>query len=296
MEYAPPIGHEAQGEDAIYIDGNPEAGIEGSAVPAKAMEPGMRELIHLIRFAGLTPSGTDLEQVRKAIGILIESAAPGLATLLQPGLVMPDGVTLKIDAAGKLSVVAASKYEVGEFYLFRHPTLKPGMQPANGGLIANAVNLYPQIWAYLQTADGQLLCKSEAQWQAMAVSFGGIGGVPFYVQDLSAGTLRMFDMRGMCPEASGFDSLGVGDVHLDQLQGHSHQVRLSSATGSGLNSVSSTAAGSNRRPDLGTYSASSMQAFTMIADAVNGSPRIGSVTKTRGWGGLGCCFMGTPAS
>lgn len=104
MDFAPPIGQEAQGEAAIYIDGNPEAGIEGSAVPAKAIEPSMRELIHLIRFAGLTPSGTDREQVRKAIGMLIESATPGLATLLQPGLVMPDGVTIKVDGTGKLTV------------------------------------------------------------------------------------------------------------------------------------------------------------------------------------------------
>lgn len=103
MDYATPIGQEAQGEAAIYIDGNPEAGIEGSAVPAKAIEPGMRELIHLIRFAGLTPSGTDLEQVRKAIAMLIESATPGLATLLQPGLVMPDGTTISVDTAGRIS-------------------------------------------------------------------------------------------------------------------------------------------------------------------------------------------------
>lgn len=103
MEYATPIGQEALGESAVFVDGNPEAGIEGSAVPAKAFEPGMRELLHLIRFAGLTPSGTDLEQVRKAIAMLIESASPGLATLSRPGLVMPDGTTISVDATGRIS-------------------------------------------------------------------------------------------------------------------------------------------------------------------------------------------------
>lgn len=110
MDYATPIGQEAQGEAAIYIDGNPEAGIEGSAVPAKAIEPGMRELIHLIRFAGLTPSGTDQEQVRKAIAMLIESATPGLATLLQPGLVMPDGSTTTVNTSGMLSSLGATPW------------------------------------------------------------------------------------------------------------------------------------------------------------------------------------------
>lgn len=72
---------------------------------SKAVEPGMRELIHLIRFAGLTPSGTDLEQVRKAIAMLIESASPGLATLSRPGLVMPDGTTISVDATGRISTM-----------------------------------------------------------------------------------------------------------------------------------------------------------------------------------------------
>lgn len=112
MDYATPLGQEAQGEDAIYIDGNPEAGIEGSAVPAKAIEPGMRELINLIRFAGLTPDGADLEQVRKAIGMLIESAAPDIATLLENGICRPDGLTTQISAEGLLSAICASAAEV----------------------------------------------------------------------------------------------------------------------------------------------------------------------------------------
>lgn len=33
MKYAPPIGQEAQGEEAHYVDGNPELGILGSPYP-----------------------------------------------------------------------------------------------------------------------------------------------------------------------------------------------------------------------------------------------------------------------
>lgn len=311
MEYAPPIGHEAQGEAAIYIDGNPEAGIEGSAVPAKAFEPGMRELIHLIRFAGLTPSGTDLEQVRKAISMLIESAAPGLATLLANGICHPDGVTLKIDDTGKLSLVEVSKYELGEFYLFRHPTLKAGMQPAQGGVIANAVTLYPQIWEYLQTSEGKKLCKTEAEWQELSthkyytladgtpVGFNGIGGVPFYVQDLNAGTLRLFDMRGTYAEPAGSDSLPVGGVSIDTIR-----------------DIVGTAAQSSGSYAYGlVYSNTAVVSGAMyVGPAAGGRPfgdttqpgsalgfRAGRVVPTgaanapKNWKGLGCCFLGHPA-
>ena len=52
-------------------------------------------------------------------------------------------------------------YEICEFYYFRHPTLKPGFQPAQGGLLANAATKYPEAWAYLQTTEGRKLCKTE---------------------------------------------------------------------------------------------------------------------------------------
>ena len=104
MDYAPPIGQEAQGEVAIYIDGNPEAGIEGSAVPAKAVESPQREIIHAIKSAGLTPSGTDLTQLTQAIVALATGVLPGIATPKNLGLVMPDGVTITVDGAGHISL------------------------------------------------------------------------------------------------------------------------------------------------------------------------------------------------
>ena len=73
MKYAPPIGQEAQGEEAHYVDGNPELGILGSPVPAAAIEQGQRELLHVIKQAGLTPSSEDLTQLFQAIGKLIPS-------------------------------------------------------------------------------------------------------------------------------------------------------------------------------------------------------------------------------
>ena len=112
MKYAPPIGQESQGEDAHYVDGNPELGILGSPVPAAAIEQGQRELLHVIKQAGLTPSGDDLTQLWQAIRQIIIVAKPGLATTKTPGLVqIGDGLT--ITAQGLLSVLVASVSQAG---------------------------------------------------------------------------------------------------------------------------------------------------------------------------------------
>lgn len=212
-----------------------------------------------------------------------------------------------VDETGKLTA-AVSKYEIGEFYYFRHPTLKTGFQPAQGGVIANAATVFPEIWAYLQTTEGQKLCKTEAEWQAMStaiwatladgttVGWNGIGGVPYYAPNLGAGSLRMPDVRGMYPEAAGFDALGVGGVHGDAIRQISGNITgqlfwaywnsggdTSSAMyiSNGANANVSTAGGSGFRVDL-TFSA---------------SRRVPTATKNqpRAWGALACCYLGQPA-
>ena len=112
MKYAPPIGQEAQGEEAHYVDGNPELGILGSPVPAAAIEQGQRELLHVIKQAGLTPSSEDLTQLWQAIGQLITNAKPGLATKAKPGLVQVGG-GLDVTAQGLLSVLTATLEQNG---------------------------------------------------------------------------------------------------------------------------------------------------------------------------------------
>lgn len=74
MKYNQPPGTP---EGSSYIDGNRSAGIKGSTVPAAAIELPQRELVHLIEYAGLEPSNVDLEQVRKAIQLLIAAATGG---------------------------------------------------------------------------------------------------------------------------------------------------------------------------------------------------------------------------
>lgn len=72
-KYIAPIGG-AAGDP--YIDANPAAGIEGSAVPAAALEWPQRELDHLVTFAGLTADAGDLTQVRQAVQVVAAAAVP----------------------------------------------------------------------------------------------------------------------------------------------------------------------------------------------------------------------------
>ncbi len=106
MKYAPPIGQEAQGEDAHYVDGNPELGILGSPVPAAAIEQGQRELLHVIKQAGLTPSSEDLTQLFQAIGKLISDKVP-IASKETAGIVKP-GAGLQIGKDGTLDVLVSA--------------------------------------------------------------------------------------------------------------------------------------------------------------------------------------------
>ena len=69
MKYAPPIG--ATDPDASYINAQPSAGIQGSPVPAEAIEPPMREIVNVIENAGLTPDENDNSQLLSAITQMI---------------------------------------------------------------------------------------------------------------------------------------------------------------------------------------------------------------------------------
>lgn len=74
MRYQQPAG---KLPGAAYEDGNLSAGILGDIPPAAAIEHPMRELVHLISYAGLEPVAADLEQVRKAVEMLIAAALGG---------------------------------------------------------------------------------------------------------------------------------------------------------------------------------------------------------------------------
>ena len=85
MKYIPPIGGAANDS---YVDGNPAGGVEGSPVPAAAIEHPQREIEAVIAAAGLVPAVGDLTQLRQAISKMINS--PGKIVYF-PGNTAPIG-------------------------------------------------------------------------------------------------------------------------------------------------------------------------------------------------------------
>ena len=193
--------------------------------------------------------------------------------------------------------VEAHRHIICEFYPWRHPTLKPGFQPAQGGLITDAATRYPEAWAYLQTSEGQLLCKTEAEWQALTraiwatladgtkVGWNGIGGAPWYVQDLNTGTIRLPDLRGMYMEAAGFDSLGVGGVHgwgIPNFPGRFNSVINATGTGPFYRGAYAEGVG-----------VSGGNAYSVMFDPSRVVP-VANKVQPRAWGGLACVYLGLP--
>ena len=123
--------------------------------------------------------------------------------------------------------VEKPRYEICEIYCFRNPILREGFVPATGGIVSDAINLYPKAYQFLQSTDGQRLCITEEEWQTMSTAiyytnranvsegWGGVGGVPYFVVNTNDGTIRVPDVRGMYMETAGLDSFDVGSVHAD---------------------------------------------------------------------------------
>ena len=178
------------------------------------------------------------------------------------------------------------------------------INPTTGDYQGKNITEYP-IWAYLQTAEGQLLCKTEAQWQAMTtatwatladgskVGWNGIGGAPFYVQDLAAGTLRMPDIRGMYAEAAGFDSLGVGGAQGDQARRVVGLMTVDNAQFVSPTGACTAGGSGGRQLSTGGYNPSVM--ISVQLDTARVGPT-GPVNAPRRWGALACCYLGQPAS
>lgn len=108
MKYNPPAG--SQDPDAKYVTGQPGK-VRGSAVPAEAVEHPQREIVEVIKKAGLTPSADDLNQLYEAILKIIGVQVP-VASKTETGLVqIGDG--LNITPEGLLSVLVATSKQNG---------------------------------------------------------------------------------------------------------------------------------------------------------------------------------------
>lgn len=140
MKYNPPAG--SQDPDAKYVTGQPGK-VRGSAVPAEAVEHPQREIVEVIRQAGLEPSGDDLGQLWKALQQLFTEKV-AIATKEKAGIVKPgSGLSAKGDGTLDVTVSAAIPGTIVAFAgTFggegnRHPIPLGGSEPDTGWVLCD---------------------------------------------------------------------------------------------------------------------------------------------------------------
>ena len=140
MKYNPPAG--SQDPDAKYVTGQPGK-VRGSAVPAEAVEHPQREIVEVIRQAGLEPSGDDLGQLWKALQQLFTEKV-AVATKEKAGIVKPgSGLSAKEDGTLDVTVSAAIPGTIVAFAgTFggegnRHPIPLGGSEPDTGWVLCD---------------------------------------------------------------------------------------------------------------------------------------------------------------
>jgi hypothetical protein len=200
-----------------------------------------------------------------------------------------------------------------------HPDPTIGMEPVDGSWIEDVDQIYPQAWAFLQSARGQQLCVTAEVYQALntdvfrkadgtpivladgtSPGWKGVGGVPKYCLDIPNRRLRLPDLRGTYIEPAGCDSLGVASVGGDQMRNlfgwitdrdlddGVHGILDSSGVFYNNLNLAATAATITRSTVLSTCS-------RRIINTARTVPT-GAAFAPRRFGSLACVYLGKPAS
>jgi len=118
MKYVPPVGG---ADNDPYVDGNPSTGVEGSPVPAAAIEDPMREIVAVIEAAGLTQDPEDLTQLSAGITALISGYAPGPGAVIfvakgtaPSGYLKANGAAVSRTAYAALFAAIGTTFGVGD--------------------------------------------------------------------------------------------------------------------------------------------------------------------------------------
>lgn len=290
--------------DNRFTEGDPTIPVPATTVTDDWLNAVQEELIAILAAANITPDKANNAQVLAAIQRLIADKT-GIAKVGVNGLVNPDGVTINIDATGKISAITQSMDPVGGIRFFEDEMPRPGYVECNAGVVTDFSTRYPQMAAYLETPWGQArLVSSLAEYEALhtaiwhtnadgtTVGWQGIGGVAKFWWDKTADTLKMPDLQDMFQGAAG-PSLGVGGVHGD----YSRRVQGNIYTGGAESSGYAEGALYPYTFDRQTKGAgTSGSTYGKIGlDSARVVPT-GAANKPRGWGALACCYLGSPAS
>ena len=220
MKYNPPAG--SQDPDAKYVTGQPGK-VRGSAVPAEAVEHPQREIVEVIRQAGLEPSGDDLGQLWKALQQLFTEKV-AVATKEKAGIVKPgSGLSVKEDGTLDVTVSAAI----------------PGTIVAFAGTFGGEGNRHPIPLGGSEPDTGWVLCD------------GGSDGKGGTVPDLRGRMIMGVSDAHPAGSTGGSEThshslsgtVGATTLTVEQLASHKHggTVILGSGAGGGVPGTSSAA-------------------------------------------------------
>jgi hypothetical protein len=227
MRYTPPL--DAADGNAPYIDGNPSTGVEGSIVPAAAIEPTQREILAVIEAAGLTPDGEDWTQLLQAIAHLIEAGQSQVNYCHIDALPTEDIGPVLVIEAQEWWTWQETDYFTGYRSLLCGAPIKghtlaplPHEIDAAGGAYNKLV--YPGLWGYAQENS---LVVASGNWTAGTHFFADLGGNNFRVPDKR----NMFD-RYAGTDADTANATPLGAYKADTLQSHDHVLNTRYALGS----------------------------------------------------------------
>lgn len=229
-------------------------------------------------------SVTDLRP-RKTSGAL---PIPDVASPEVAGTMRPDGVTTELHG-DRISVIGTPALYPSAFVNLFEQTCPAGFAVRNGGVITRADTTVPLLWAALHDAKNAWKCKSESQWQALSTAAGGVGGVPYFVLDKDARTIRLPDTRGDYERDAGFDGQSVGGWHQDSVQTGITGVQTHvGSDGHDISSVTGNVTWKDEGVRSVVTTGQGLYAPTYIVNQRQNAVE----TRTRAFIRLGCVFVG----
>lgn len=202
------------------------------------------------------------------------------------------GRVLNNSGGGAASFAGGLVYPTA-FHSFYESSPPEGWMARNGALVAQASKTVPELYAALSTSANLGKLKTESQWQTMSAAdpWNGVGGVPFFVLDKNANTIRLPDTRGMYAEEAGFNGLAVGGVHTDAIRNFTGTVQFNRSP-VGNNATGVFAA--RRVNALSVWDGFDGSVFNNYLDFDPSTVvPTAAANQPRAFGVLGCVYVGT---
>jgi hypothetical protein len=177
-----------------------------------------------------------------------------------------------------------------EFRMFYEQAPFPGWAVCNGAVLVNADVDYAGLWAALLRPENAWKCITKPQWQALSAIAGGVGGVPKFVIDTEAKTVRLPDTRGDATLGAG-GGLDVGDWQPDQMRPITGTMQLRTTPGSSTNSSGALYNSAPMDP-LPWGPSGKTAGFGGIDSALLGINYNGATTHPRSFALLPCVYIG----